>query len=113
MVGGEITAVVGIKCQRNTTDMPLREQLAPDGLTEHQSCLYRRGRMKTDPKPRNGAAVVIHNDGEPGPRRRPTVLLHPEIHEGVVGLPDVIRPLCFAAIKQIKGGAIGFTPGMR
>jgi hypothetical protein len=28
-------------------------------------------------------------------------------------LPDIVRPFRFAAIAQIKGRALGFTPGVR
>ena len=65
--------------------------------------------MKTHRKPGNGSAVIIHNDGEPGTCRGLTVLLYPEIQQGVVGLPDVVRPLSLAAIEQIKSRAIGFA----
>ena len=68
--------------------------------------------MKTDPKPGNGPAVIIHNDGEPGPHRVPLVMPHPQIQQGVIGLPDGVGLLCLAAIEQIKDRAIGFTPGM-
>src|SRR5215510_9887439 len=106
MVGGEITPVVGIKRRRNAADMPPWDGLAPDRLAQHQRRLDRRGRMKTHPKPCHGSAIVIHNDGQPGTSRRPTVLLHPEIQERVVSLPDPIWSFRFTAIEQIKGHPI-------
>lgn len=81
-------------------------QLGADGPTE-KAVVVKDANLGHIP------GIIPNDDGEPGTRRGPTVLLHPEIQQGVVGLLDVIRPLCSAAVEQIKGGAIGFTPGVR
>ena len=79
MVEGKIAAMISIKCPWNAAYLPLRHGFAPDALTEHQGGLGRGRRLKAHAKPGNGAAVIIHNDGQPGPRRRAVLPENPEI----------------------------------
>jgi hypothetical protein len=67
---------------------------------------------KAHAKPGNGAAVIIHNDGQPGPRRRAILPANPEIYQRMIGLPDIVGVCGLASIEEIERGAVGFRPGV-
>ena len=68
--------------------------------------------MKTKAKASNSAAVIIHNDGEPGPSRWPAFMAHPDIQQGMIGLPDVIGFVSLTPVEKIVGDPVGFAAVM-
>jgi hypothetical protein len=112
MVGGEITAVSRVKCCRDSSDPPLRQGLTPYRLAQHQGRVEARGGLQAQPKAGNGATVVIHDDGEPGPHRWATLLAYPEVQQGMIGLPEVIGLGGFVSGEEIVGGTGGLAPGV-
>jgi hypothetical protein len=109
MMRGDITAVVGIKRLRDTTDVPLGHGFTPQCLAQDQGRLDGGWGLKADPKPGNGPAVIIYYDCEPGTSRLPTVMPQPNIQQGVIGLPEVVGLFGCASIEEIIGGSVGFA----
>jgi hypothetical protein len=103
MVGGEITAMIGVKRRRDPSDPPLRHGFPPQRVAQDQGRVETRGGLQAQSEAGNGPTVIIHNDGEPWPSRWAPVLPHPEIQQGVIGLPEVIRLLGFTAVQEIVG----------
>jgi hypothetical protein len=71
-----------------------------------------RGGLKAEPKTGNGAAVIIHNDREPGTNRWATGMAQPNIQERMIGLPDVVGLFGFASVQEVVGGPLGFAAVM-
>src|SRR5512145_1471448 len=101
MLGGKITAVIGVKRLWNTRDLPLRQGLTPHSLAQDERRVDGGWRLYTEPKAGNGPAVIIHNDGQPGPHQLSVVMAHPQIQQGMIGLPDIVGSFSFAPVEQI------------
>jgi hypothetical protein len=99
MPGLEITAVISVQDTWNSAYCPARFALAPDGLMERQGCLQRRRRIEREKIPGDGAAVIIHNDRQPGSSRGPFIIEHHNIQQRVIGLPDGVRGFGFTPVQ--------------
>ena len=94
--------MVRVEHGRNAADMPGGDDFAPDGGTQDESGLQGGGCLKTHPQPRNGPTIIVHDHRQPGTRRLSVIVDQPEVHEGMIRLPDGIGVGRFAAIDQIK-----------
>jgi hypothetical protein len=105
---GEVAAVIGVEHFGDAEDRPVRVGPPPDRLPERQCRLHGGRAVERKQEAGDGAAVVIDDDGQPRTCRRAIVASGPEIELGVIGLPDLVGTLGFAAMNQIVGFAIGF-----
>src|SRR5258705_8215413 len=104
--------MIRVEQSGNAADMPGGGDFAPDGGTQDKGGLPGGGRLKTPPKPRNGPTVIVDDHRQPGTCGLALIVDEPEVHEGMIRLPDGIRVGGFAAIDQIKSIAIHGTSFM-
>ena len=61
------------------------------------------GRLEGEHVARQGAAIVINDDGQPGFLSLALVIGDHQIEQGMIGLPHLIWRLGLTAVEQIKG----------
>ena len=93
--------------------MPIRPGLAPDRLAERQRGRQRRGGGEVDRVPGDSAGVVVLDQCQPRPGRAARRGDHPQVQQGVVGLPDLVRPGRFAAVHQVEHLLVPFCALVR
>src|SRR5947207_10362945 len=98
---GKIAPVIAGESRRNTYDLPIGYGLTPNGLAQGQSRLDGRRSLHVDAETSNGPAVIIHDDGEPGAYGRSIAGAHPDIQQGMIGLPDIVGLLRVVSVEQI------------
>ena len=110
MVGGKITAVIACKM---SPEYPVIFHCGRDlrhiAWRRVKAVWMARGGLQAEPETGNGPAVIIHDDGEPGTHRWATVMAHPEIQQGMIGLPEVIGLFGFVSVEEIVGGTVGLA----
>ena len=99
--------MVGIEDLRDATDVPARLGLPPDRLPECQRRLNSGGGGEEEQIARDGPAVIIEDDGQPGLPWLARAIRHEDVELGVVGLPDGIGPFGLGAMDEVEGFAIG------
>ena len=96
VVAGEIGAVVDVEDVGDAAHGPARVGRSPDRLSQCEGSVHGRGRPGENGVSADGACVVVHNDGEPGPVRFPVKADDEDVEFGVVGLPSAIRVISAA-----------------
>jgi hypothetical protein len=98
--------VIGIQDPWNAAHLPCRFGLAPDGLAQGERGVKGAGRLKGHHVAGHGTAILIKNDREPGFPRTAFLIGEQNVEQGVVGLPDDIGRIRFAAVQEILGVAV-------
>ena len=98
--------MVGVEDVGDAADVPARIALAPDRLAQRQRGLERDGRLEADAEAGDRAAVVVEDDGQPGPRGLAALVEDPDVQRRVVGLPDLVGSAGLAAIEQVEALAV-------
>ena len=112
MLRGKIGSVIGIEDPGNPADLPRRLGLAPDGLTQGERGMEGARGFKGHHVPCHRTAIIIEDDRQPGFAGTAFVVGEQQVQQRVVGLPDGIRRLRFAAIEEVKGLVIGLAACM-
>lgn len=86
--------------------------LAPDRLPQRERGLQGRGGSEEDAVPGDGARVIVEHEGQPGPGRRAAGVQHEDVEQGMIGLPDGIRPLGAVTVDQFEAVPIRRGPVM-
>jgi hypothetical protein len=94
--------VVDVERARDAAHVPAGPGLAPDRLAERQRGRQRRRGAEVDRVPGDRAGVVVFDDGQPRPARPAGRGEHPQVQQGVVGLPDLVRLGGLAAVHQVE-----------
>jgi len=101
VVAGEVAAVVGVQDVGQAMHRPTRVGLAPDRLPQRQREVQRGRGAKEHGVAGDRAGAVVEHDGQPRPGRCPRLVEHEQVELGVVGLPDLVRPLRLAPVDQL------------
>jgi hypothetical protein len=80
---------------------PSRVGLAPDRLPQRQRQVQRGRGAEEHGVASDRAGAVVEHDGQPRPRRRAGLVEDEQVEFGVVGLPDLVRPLGLAPVDQL------------
>ena len=100
--GGEVRAVVDVERAGDAAHVPAGPGLAPDRLPERQRGGQRRRGAQVDRVPGDGPGVVVLDEGQPRPARPARRGEHPQVQQGVVGLPDLVRLGRLSAVHQVE-----------
>jgi len=99
---GEVRAVVDVERIRDAAHVPAGPGLAPDRLPERQRGGQRRRGAQVDRVTGDRPGVVVFDDGQPRPARPTRRGDHPQVQQGVIGLPDLVRLSRLAAVHQVE-----------
>ena len=94
--------MVDVERVGDAAHVPAGPGLAPDRLAERQRGGQRRRGAEVDRVPGDRAGVVVFDDGQPRPARLAGRGEHPQVQQGVVGLPDLVRLGGLAAVHQVE-----------
>ena len=100
--GGEVRAVVDVERLRDAAHVPAGPRFAPDRLAERQRGGQRRRGAEVDRVPGDRPGVIVLDQGQPRPARLTRRGEHPQVQQGVVGLPDLVRLGGLAAVHQVE-----------
>jgi len=108
VLGGKVTAMIGVKGTGDAADMPVSIFLAPDGLAQRESRLQCGRSLKAQAVASNTTAKIIEDNSEPRLCGSAFLIKQPDIKEGVICLPHGIRVARFSPINQVKLLSIRF-----
>jgi len=113
VVAGEVAAVVGVQHVGQAVHRPVGVGLAPDGLAQRQRQVQRRGSAQEQGVAGDGPRAVVEHDRQPRPGRAAVRVQHQQVQLGVVGLPDLVRPVGLPAVHQLVAVAQRRRPVVR
>lgn len=77
----------------NPADRPIGLRLSPDGLTQCQRRIQRRGGSQEHHVSRDGAGIVVDHGRQPRPNFLAVGVEDQNVELGMIGLPGRVRPL--------------------
>ena len=94
--------MVDVERARDAAHVPAGPGLAPDRLPERQRGSQRRRGAEVDRVPGDRAGMIVLDQRQPRPARPAGRGEHPQVQQGVVGLPDLVRVGGLAAVHQVE-----------